>query len=147
MARAWIVLGALGLLGACGDDGGGGAAPPTVSQEDYDAEAERLCGQHGEIIARAYSPVDDSDAEEAAFYTSDLIPRTRALVRRLADLGLPAERRDEYTAALNEVLAVMAELEADPIGYIDSRHEESRPLEEDLLTRLRAALDAADVPC
>ena len=145
MARTWLFLGALALLGACSDDDSAGADP--VTQEEYDAEAQRLCDQHGEVIARAYSPVDDSDAAEAAFYTTELVPRTRALIRRLADLGLPPDRSAEYTTALNDALTVLGEIEADPFAYIDSRHDESSPPEEDLLNRLRAALDAADVPC
>ena len=135
----------LPFVAACSDDP---EPPATVTQEDYDAEAARLCEQHGDIIERAFveeSP--DSDAEEAAFYRTDLIPRTRALIRRLADLGFPTDKDAEYRAALGEALAVLGEIEADPFAYIDERHRAQTPPEEDLLNRLRAALDNADVPC
>ena len=141
----WIVAGLLPLAAACSDDP---EPAPTVTQEEYDAEAQRLCDQHGDVIERAFveeSP--DSDAEEAAFYRTDLIPRGRALVRRLADLGFPPDKDAEYRAALSEALAVLAEIEADPFAYIDERHRAETPPEEDLLNRLRAAFDTADVPC
>ncbi len=135
----------LPLVVSCSDDDEPQAA---VTQEEYDAEAARLCAQHGDTIARAYVEVQpDSDAEEAAFYTTDFIPRTRALIRRLADLGLPPEQAEAYTAALNEALAVLGEIEANPLRYIDERHLGETPPEEDLLNRFRAALDDADVPC
>ena len=139
------MAGLLPIVAACSDDP---EPVEAVTQEEYDAEAARLCEQHGEVITRAFveeSP--DSDAEEAAFYTSDLVPRGRALIRRLADLGLPPDKDAEYRAALNEALDVLATIEADPFDYIDERHRAQTPPEEDLLNRLRAALDAADVPC
>ena len=145
MRRAWIVIGLLPFVTACSDDP---EPAPTVTQEEYDAEAERLCEQHGDVIERAFveeSP--DSDAEEAAFYRTDLIPRARALIRRLAAIGFPPEQDAEYRAALSDALAVLGEIEADPFAYIDERHRGETPPEEDLLNRLRAAFDAADVPC
>jgi hypothetical protein len=112
------VAGLLPMVAACSDDP---EPVEAVTQEEYDAEA--------------------------AFYTSDLVPRGRALIRRLADLGFPADKDAEYRAALGEALAVLATIEADPFDYIDERHRAETPPEEDLLNRLRAALDAADVPC
>lgn len=148
MRRVFVVTGALlvgvGSLAACGDDE---AAAP-ITQEEYEAEAERLCDQHGGVLAEAYSESQpDSDAEEAAFYLSDVIPRGRALVRRLADFGFPPDNAPAYTTALNEALAVLAELEAEPYRYIDQRHARTLPPEEDLMNRLQAALADADVPC
>ena len=143
--RRGFVLALLLPLAACSDEA---EAPEATTQEEYDAEAERLCNQHGEIIERAFvEVVEDSDAEEAAFYTTDLIPRTRALIRRLAELGFPPDKDAEYRAALTEAMAVLGEIEADPFTYIDERHRGETPPEEDLLNRLRASLDAADVPC
>lgn len=134
----------LGSVAACGDD----EEAVGVTQEEYDAEVERLCGQHGEVLAAAYAEVrPDSDAEEAAFYTSDLIPRSRALIRRLADLGFPAGKDAEYRQGLNEALAVIEELAAQPYRYIDQRHRRELTPEEDLMNRLRAAFESADVVC
>ena len=145
MRRGFLLAALLPLAAACS---AGEEAPEPTTQEEYDAEAERLCNQHGDIIERAFvERVDDSDAEEAAFYTTDLIPRTRALIRRLAETGFPPERDAEYREALTEAMAVLAEIEADPFTYIDERHRAETPPEEDLLNRLRAALDTADVPC
>jgi hypothetical protein len=148
VGRAWIAAALLPLCAAaCGDDGGEEAAP-APTQEEYDAEAARLCEQHGAIIARAYiEATPDSDAEEAAFYTTDFVPRTRALIRALASFGLPEEQDEAYRAALNDALAALDQIAADPIGYIDDRHDQSVPPEEDLLNRIRAGLTAADVPC
>jgi hypothetical protein len=143
--RGFLLAVLLPFVAACSDSE---EAPEATTQEEYDAEAERLCNQHGDIIERAFvEQVEDSDAEEAAFYTTDLIPRTRALIRRLADTGFPPERDAEYREALTEAMAVLAEIEADPFAYIDQRHRRETPPEEDLLNRLRASLDAADVPC
>jgi hypothetical protein len=150
VGRAWFVAAVLALSAttgaACGDDGED--ATGTASQEAWDAEAARLCEQHGSVIARAYNEtVPDSDAEEAAFYTTDFVPRTRALIRGLADLGLPAEREEQYRTALNDALDALGQIEADPFGYIDERHAQETPPEEDLLNRIRAGLTAADIPC
>ena len=135
---------ALGSVAACGDDEGEVA----VTQEEYDAEVERLCGQHGEVLSAAYSEVrPDSDAEEAAFYTSDLIPRARALIRRLADLGFPPDKDAQYRQGFNDALAVLSELGAEPYRYIDERHRQELTPEEDLMNRLRAAFASADVVC
>ena len=145
MRREFLLAVLLPFVAACSE---GEEAPEAVTQEEYDAEAERLCNQHGDIIERAYvEEVEDSDAEEAAFYTTDLIPRTRALIRRLAETGFPPERDAEYREALTEAMAVLGEIEADPFTYIDERHRGETPPEEDLLNRLRRALDTADVPC
>lgn len=134
----------LGSVAACGDD----EEAVAVTQEDYEAEVERLCGQHGEVLASAYSEVrPDSDAEEAAFYTSDLIPRARAIIRRLADLGFPADKDAEYRQGLNEALVVLDELAAQPYRYIDQRHRQELSPEEDLMNRLRVAFESADVVC
>lgn len=154
--RAWgarsalLALAATGAgagLAGCGDDEGGDDVP-SVSQEDYDAEAARLCQQHGAIITRGFVEVQpDSDAEEAAFYTTEFIPRTRAFVNTLADFGVPDDRREGYLDGLNRVLAALDELQADPFGYIDERHRQETPPEDDILNRIRAGLDDADIPC
>lgn len=135
---------ALGLT-ACGDDG---EEPEVISQDQWDAEAQRLCDQHGDVLAEAYSESQpDSDAEEAAFYEADVVPRGRAIVRGLDALGYPPDRDDEYRTSLNEVLTVLQQLDDDPFGYIDDRHDRSLPPEQDLMNRLRAGLEGADVPC
>jgi len=132
-------------LAACGGDG---EEAVTVSQAEYDEEAQRLCNQHGEFFSEAYQESrDDSDAEEAAFYRSDLIPRGRALINRLADFGFPADKSETYTASFNEALAALSDIEAEPYRYIDQRHNRELTPEEDLVNRFRAGLAGADVPC
>lgn len=148
VARVGFVAGAVAVglvLAGCSDDDG---TPTAITQEQYDDEATRLCGLHGPVIAAGYvEHVEDSDAEEAAFYRTDFIPRGRALIHGLADWGFPADKDAEYRESLNEGLAVLQELEDDPFGYIDHRHRQDQPPEEDLLNRFRVALDGADVPC
>jgi hypothetical protein len=144
-------VGSLGLVAAClaagcnDDDAGAGEA---VTQEQYDTEAVRLCAQHGDVLARAYAETrPDSDAEEAAFYESDLIPRGRSLIHRLAEMGFPPENDAAYREAFNEALAVLDQIDAEPYRYIDQRHRRELAPEEDLINRLKAAFVAADVPC
>jgi hypothetical protein len=144
VGRALVAVAVLLLASACSDE----EEPEVVTQEVYDEEAERLCGQHREILERAYTEtVPDSDAEEAAFYTSDLIPRARALIRRLGEIGFPPERDAEYREALNRALTALADLEAHPYRYIDQRHRGVIAPEDDFINRLREAFADAEVPC
>lgn len=139
------MVGVLALgLGACGDD----EETVAVSQEDYDQEVARLCEQHGEVFARAYADVrDDSDAEEVAFYRSDFFPRVRALVRALDEMGFPTDKDAEYRQALNEALAAMGEIEAQPYRYLDERQRREFAPEDDPINKFQAALREADIPC
>lgn len=140
------VVGVLGLSG-CGDDE---EEPVAVTQEEWDAEAARLCDQHGPTLADAYveEPGEvDADADEAAFIRTDVVPRGRALVRGLDAFGYPADKAEQYRASLNEALAALQALADDPFGYLDDRHARRLSPEEDLLNRLRAAFAGADVPC
>lgn len=138
------VVGVLGLSG-CGDDE---EEPVAVTQEEWDAEAARLCDQHGPVLAAAYTETQpDSDADEAAFYETDVVPRGRALARGLDRFGYPPDKADQYRASLNEAIVVLQQLDDDPYGYIDQRHNRELTPEEDLMNRLRAAFAGADVPC
>lgn len=137
---------ALLLLATPACTGEGTAAAAT--QEEYDEEAARLCVQHGPTLANAYHDTrPDSNAEEVAFYRTDLVPRVRGLVARLVDVGLPEDRREAYAEALNEALAAVNELEADAVRYLNRRQAGRIPTDEDLVVRLRRALQSADVPC
>jgi len=143
-ASAVVVLLGIGVLAGCGDD----EEAVVITQAAYDEEAERLCTQHGESLARAYSDVRaDSDAEEASLYTTEFIPRGRALINRLHEFGLPPDKAEEYTAGFNEALAALGAIEAEPYRYIDMRHARELTPEEDYVNRFRAGLAAADVPC
>jgi hypothetical protein len=140
-----LVAAAVLALAACVDDDDDGAE--VVTAEQWAEEAELLCSQTGPFLAQAYTEtVPDSDAEEAAFYTTELIPRTRGLVNQLALLGFPPENEAEYRAGLNDVIAALAELEAEPYEYIDQRHQGIDP-ENDVVSRIQRGLAAADVPC
>ncbi len=138
-----LACGAALALASCGDD----EEPERVTPAQWEEEATRLCAQHGEVLARAYTEqVPDSDAGEAAFYTADFVPRARAVVRRLVELGFPPEDEEVYRAALGRVIDALAELEAAPHQYIDDRHRGIDP-DDDLLVYVEEGFAAADVPC
>jgi hypothetical protein len=137
-----IVALALGAA-ACGDDD---EAQP-VSQETWDEQAAELCESTGVYLQRAYTEeVPDSDAQEVAFYRTELVPRVRGLVNHLALLGFPPDQDAAYRAGLNQVLDALNRLELEPYEYIDERHEGIDP-EDDLITLVQQGLAAADVPC
>ncbi len=149
MGRAGIVVCALALAAlpaaGCSDDDGGGGP---VTQEEYDAEAERLCNQHGDVFARAQvEDTPDSDAEDVTYYTTELIPRARSVISRLAELGFPPDRDADYRAALTDANDALNDLEAEPYRYVDDRHDGTIDPEQDYITRLRRGFEAADVPC
>jgi hypothetical protein len=132
------------LLGtaACSDE-----APEAVSQEQYDELAQRLCDQHADTIARAFSEtIPDSDSEEANYYTGELIPIAKAMIQRLVDLGFPPDRDADYRAGLVEANDALNTLAADPYRYIDQRHEGIDP-DTDLLRRVERGFHEADIPC
>lgn len=146
MRGAWILAGFV-LLGtvACGNDEDAG---DVVTEEEYAAEAERLCDQHGAVLEEAYvEPRADSDAEEAAFYTTDFVPRARALITRLGSFGFPPDKDEEYRASLNDALAALQAIQDEPYRYIDQRHRQELSPEDDLVNRVRNGLAGADVPC
>ncbi len=138
-----LAVAALAVAGCSDDDGGA-----TVTQEEYDAEAERLCNQHGDVFARAQvEDTPDSDAEDVTYYTTELIPRARSVINRLAELGFPPDRDAEYRAALTDAVDALNDLEAEPYRYVDDRHDGTIDPEEDYITRLRRGFEGADVPC
>jgi len=133
-------------LGACGDSAE--EARPVVSREDYETEVARLCAQHGPILSRAYGDVVvDSDAEEAAYYRADFIPRGRAVIRGLAEFGFPEGEEEGYIESLNGALDALATIEESPFRYIDQRHDRVFTPEEDLVNRFRAGIEGADIVC
>jgi hypothetical protein len=142
-----VVAVALATLAAgCGDDGGGERV--TVSEEEYEAEVERLCNQHGAVLAEAYGEVvPDSDAAEVDYYRTDYIPRAKALISRLAEFGFPAEHDAEYREVLTEALEALNDLEADPFRYLDRRHRGVIDPDADFLTVVRRSFEAAGIPC
>jgi hypothetical protein len=150
VGRAWWTAFGVGLalaagVAGCGDDGGGAEV---VTQEQYEAEAERLCTQHGSVFERAYNDTAiDSDAEEVDFFLADFIPRAKAFINRLAELGFPPDRDADYREALTDALDALNELEAEPYRYVDDRHDGTIDPDEDFLTRVRRGFEAADIPC
>src|SRR5690606_14987436 len=116
VSRALLLVPLFLVGAACADPGGGAIA------DDYAAAAEQLCTTHGAALQRAYTEArPDSNAEEAAFYRTDLVPRVRAIVSQLRRVGLPADHADAYADALQRALAAAEELDADPLRYLQRR--------------------------
>jgi hypothetical protein len=147
VGRASVVVASLlvlSSLAACSED----KAAAAVSQDQYDEAATRLCEQHGPVLAEAYDEVrPDSDAEEAAYYLSDYVPRARAVISELAGDGFPPDKAEAYTTALNDALAALDELATQPYRYIDQRHARTVAPDDDLLVRVRHDFESADIPC
>lgn len=139
---ALVSVGAL-AAGGCSDE------PDTVSQDEYEEEASRLCERHGEelisIDELEARPV--SDAAKAAFLAGELVPAARAIVRSLDGFGYPAADAAEYSAAATEAFEALAELQNDAIGLLDRRRAGLLIEGEDPFADLAAAMAAMDIPC
>jgi hypothetical protein len=153
---AWagvLVLGALGVA-ACGDDSDDQATEEdVVTEEEYAAEAERLCAQHAtELADEEVDMVADgqSDADVVSYIEVEVIPRTRAIMQGLVDFGLPPARAAEILQAFNEIDAQLSSVDSDPYGYID-RSRRGDPSDEGTLETSNAYIDErlalAEVPC
>lgn len=132
-------------LAGCDDD-----ESVTVSQESYDETAAALCERHfGEFTeARAeYQSSGRSDAEQAALFRAEFVPRVRAIVRGINRAGYPADKEADYRAALGAALAAAQEIEDDTYELIDRRRRGDLPEDEDPFDRITEAFDDADVPC
>jgi len=148
-----VALGALGVA-ACSDDSDDQASEEEiVTDEQYAAEAQRLCDQHAtELAAEEVDMVADgqSDADVASYIQVEVIPRTRAIMQGLLDFGLPPARAAEITQAFNEINAQLGRVNADAYGYID-RTRDGDPSNEGTLETSGAYIDErlaiAGIPC
>ena len=130
-------------LGACADEA------PVVSQEEYDAEAIRLCERHGSelLTIEELEAQPISDAARAAFLAGELVPAARAIVRSLEGFGYPADKAAEYANAAFVTFEALDELQANAIGQIDRRRAGLIIARDDPFADLAAGIDAMDIPC
>jgi hypothetical protein len=130
-------------LGGCSEDA------EAVTQDAYDAEAERLCERHGEALI-SIDELDarpDSDAAKAAFLAGELVPAARSVVRSLDGFGYPPAKAAEYGNAAVAAFEALAEMQEDAIGLLDRRRAGLIVEGEDPFADLTAALAAMDIPC
>jgi hypothetical protein len=139
---AVVALAALGLAGC--DDG-----PKVVTQNEYDAEAIRLCDRRGEqlISIEELESRPLSDAAKAAFLSGEMVPAARAIVRSLDAFGYPEANAAEYSQAANDAFEALADLEVNAIALLDRRRQGLIVESEDPFADLAVALAAMDIPC
>ena len=145
---AAAVAGAALLAAACSDDEPAGGA--TVSEEQYEENVAGLCDQHGIALAEIQAEFENaarSDADRAAFFRSDYIPRVRSIVRALADEGFPAEHDAEYRESLSDALAAATLLEENTFEFIDGFRRGDLAEGENYLERIQIGLADAGIDC
>ena len=140
---ALAVVAVLSLSG-CGEDD-----PEPVSVRQYRAKAEELCAQHGTVINEERGDIagQTSDAEVAAFYRAEFVPRVRAIVQSLDAFGYPAEDAATYADASSRAFPALQEIQDDTYLIIDKLRRGELEDDDNPLVDLRRALTDLDVPC
>ena len=143
-ATAALALVALsGGIAACSDD-----EIPVVSEEAYAESVTSLCERHMPALLAEWDDLRDapfSDAELAAFYRSEMVPRQRSILRSVRNAGLPAVA--EVHNGINTAADALQEIEDDAAALIDRRRDETFLEGENPWINLNAALAGAGIDC
>jgi hypothetical protein len=140
-AFALVMLG--GVLGACTDD-----EIPVVSESEYRETVTALCDRQMTPLLEAWDDLRAgtfSDAELAAFYSSEQVPRIRSILRGARNSGLPAV--DDVHQGISDGAEALQEIEDDPAGLIDRRRDGTFLEDENPWINLNVALADASIDC
>lgn len=138
------MVGLGGALAACSDD----ADTTQVSDEAYLESVTLRCERHAPALLEAWDDLRAapfSDAELAAFYTSELVPRTRSILRAIRNDGLPAS--PEVVEAFSTAASALQEIDDDAAGLIDQRRDDTFLEGENPWINLNEALATARITC
>lgn len=141
---ALAVVGLGGALAACGDDEG----TAVVSEEAYLESVTAQCERHSPALLQAWDDLRAapfSDAELAAFYTSEMVPRVRSILRAVRNDGLPAD--EAVHEGFNTAAAALQEIDDDPAGLIDRRRDGTFLEDENPWIELNEALAVTRITC
>lgn len=143
LVAALALLSAGAGLAACSDE-----EDPIATPEEYREAAVRQCDRHMTPLLGAWDRLRSapfSDAELAAFYRSELVPRVRSILRSLRADGLPPD--EAVHTAINDAAAALQQIEDDAAGLIDRRRNGNFLEDENPWVNLNAALRTAGVDC
>ena len=141
---AFAVLALGGGMAACSDDD----PPPVVSEEQYRESIADACDRHMPTLLEAWDDLRAapfSDAELAAFYRSEMVPRQRSILRSVRNAGLPPI--DAAATGINDAAEALQEIEDETAAVIDRRRDGTFLEGENPWINLNAALDTAGIEC
>ena len=140
-AFAFVALG--GGLAACGEE-----ETPVATESEYLESVVALCDRQMTPLLEEWDELRAgtfSDAELAAFYTSEQVPRIRSILRGAQNSGLPPVA--EVHQGISDAAVALQEIEDDAPGLIDRRRDGTFLEDENPWINLNAALDAAGITC
>jgi hypothetical protein len=140
-AFALVALG--GGLAACGEE-----ETPVVSESEYLESVVALCDRQMTPLLEEWDELrarDFSDAELAAFYRSEQVPRIRSILRGAQNGGLPPDQ--VVHQAINDGAVALQEIEDDAAALIDRRRDGTFLEGENPWINLNAALEAGRIDC
>jgi hypothetical protein len=142
-ATAFALVAIGGGLAACSEE-----EDPVVSDSEYAESVIALCDRQMTPLLEEWDELrarDFSDAELAAFYTSEQVPRIRSILRGAQNGGLPPDQ--EVHQAISDGAAALQEIEDDAPGLIDQRRDGTFLEGENPWINLNAALVAGRMDC
>lgn len=140
-ALALLALG--GGLAACSDD-----PPPIASEDQYRETVTELCERHMPSLLDEWEGLRSnpfSDAELAAFYRSEMVPRVRSILRGARNTGTPQDA--DIQEAISDAAEALQEIEDDAAALIDRRRDGTFLDDENPWINLNAALATARMDC
>lgn len=142
-ATAFALAAIGGGLAACSDE-----EDPVATDDEYAEAVTALCDRQMTPLLAEWDELrarDFSDAELAAFYTSEQVPRIRSILRGARNGGLPPDQ--VVHQAINDGAVALQEIEDDAPGLIDQRRDGTFLEGENPWINLNAALAAARIDC